>query len=160
MSPPRLANDAHLISAFDLLSRPNVPISRLFPLVPGLSDYSPSILERLSIAGLYKQHIIRQNHEVKLYLRDENLRIDESVDYNAMPGMSYEVRQRLNAARPTTLVSPPPCSCSAASSTDRMQGQAKRIEGVTPTSLASLMKYVRSAAKRRGEEGEALRMGT
>lgn len=108
MSPPRLANDAHLISAFDLLSRPNVPISRLFPLVPGLSDYSPSILERLSIAGLYKQHIIRQNHEVKLYLRDENLRIDESVDYNAMPGMSYEVRQRLNAARPTTLVSPPP----------------------------------------------------
>ncbi|GAA5913175.1 hypothetical protein JCM8208_001691 [Rhodotorula glutinis] len=88
---------------------------------------------RIGIAGKYKQHILRQTHDIALFLRDENLVIDSSVDYDAMPGMSHEVRQRLKDARPTTL------------------GQAKRLEGVTPASLACLMKYVRNGAARRAE---------
>lgn len=72
--------------------------------VPGLEAYSPRILERLGIAGQYKQHILRQNHDVRLFLRDENLIIDEDVDYMKMMGMSTEVRHRLTTARPPTLV--------------------------------------------------------
>ena len=53
----------------------------------------------------YKQHIIRQAHDIALFMRDENLVIDESIDYDVLPGMSHEVRQRLKDARPTTLVS-------------------------------------------------------
>lgn len=45
-------------------------------------------------------------HEISLFLRDENLAIDESVDYDTMPGMSSEVRYRLKTARPATLVRP------------------------------------------------------
>lgn len=40
-------------------------------------------------------------------MRDENLAIDETIDYDVLPGMSHEVRQRLKDARPTTLVSLP-----------------------------------------------------
>lgn len=54
----------------------------------------------------YKQHIIRQAHDIALFMRDENLVIDDSIDYDVLPGMSHEVRQRLKDARPTTLVSP------------------------------------------------------
>lgn len=120
-------------SAFDLLGYSGVNMLRMLPFVSTLSTLPPKILERLEIEGRYKQHIIRQNHEVKLYLRDENLIIDPGLDYSRLPGMSTEVRQRLIEARPLTL------------------GHAKRLEGVTPASLTSLMRHVRNAAKLRAE---------
>ncbi|GAA5932481.1 hypothetical protein JCM3775_005931 [Rhodotorula graminis] len=125
--------DGQKRSAFDLLHYKDVDIDRLVAHVPGLDALLPRTLERIGIAGKYKQHILRQTHDIALFLRDENLVIDSSVDYDAMPGMSHEVRQRLKDARPTTL------------------GQAKRLEGVTPASLACLMKYVRNGAARRAE---------
>ncbi|GAA6039032.1 hypothetical protein JCM8097_000164 [Rhodosporidiobolus ruineniae] len=123
--------DGNRRSAFDLLHYKDVDIARLLPHVPFLQSLPPSVVERIGIAGKYKQHILRQAHDVALFLRDENLVIAEDVDYDSMPGMSKEVRQRLKDARPTTL------------------GQAKRLEGVTPASLACLMKYVRNSAARR-----------
>jgi tRNA uridine 5-carboxymethylaminomethyl modification enzyme len=51
---------APFISAFDLLHYKGVDMARLGHLVPGLQQFSPRILERLNIEGLYKQHIIRQ----------------------------------------------------------------------------------------------------
>lgn len=74
--------------------------------VPGLDSFSPRILDRINVEGLYKQHVIRQTHDVELFLRDENLLIDEDLDYSLLPGMSNEVRQRLSLARPLTLVRP------------------------------------------------------
>lgn len=71
-----------------------------------------------------------------MFLRDEQLTIDADIDYSLIPGMSTEVRQRLTLHRPATL------------------GQAKRLEGVTPASLVSLFKHVRTSAKR--AEAEAL----
>ncbi|GAA6004495.1 hypothetical protein JCM10207_000753 [Rhodosporidiobolus poonsookiae] len=123
--------DGNRRSAFDLLHYKDIDMSRLVPHVPGLDALPPRILERVGIAGKYKQHILRQTHDIALFLRDENLVIAEDVDYDTMPGMSMEVRARLKEARPTTL------------------GQAKRLEGVTPASLACLMKYVRNSAARR-----------
>lgn len=177
-------------SAFDLLHYKDVDIDRLVAHVPGLDALSPRTLERIGIAGKcvalsppsslplplvqadtpsscarrYKQHILRQTHDIALFLRDENLVIDSTVDYDAMPGMSHEVRQRLKDARPTTLVRAHTLSLSpdrelALSRRARLtlsnvlcsQGQAKRLEGVTPASLACLMKYVRNGAARRAE---------
>jgi tRNA uridine 5-carboxymethylaminomethyl modification enzyme len=92
-------------SAFDLLHYKGVSISSLLPHVPNLSEIDPRLLERIGIAGKYKQHILRQAHDIALFERDENLSIDSSVNYDTLPGMSHEVRQRLKAARPTTLVS-------------------------------------------------------
>ncbi|KDE08313.1 tRNA uridine 5-carboxymethylaminomethyl modification enzyme GidA [Microbotryum lychnidis-dioicae p1A1 Lamole] len=116
-------------SAFDLLHYKGVDVTRLEGVVPGLDGLDPKLKERIYIEGLYKQHILRQQHEVSLFQRDENLVIDPSVDYATMPGMSTEVRQRLDQHRPKTL------------------GQAKRLEGVTPASLVGLMKWVRKSHK-------------
>ncbi|BGO99314.1 Mitochondrial translation optimization protein 1 [Rhodotorula toruloides] len=132
-----VSRDGQRRSAFELLHYKDIDVERLLPHVPGLETLPPRILERVGIAGKYKQHIIRQMHEISLFLRDENLAIDESVDYDTMPGMSSEVRYRLKMARPATL------------------GQAKRLEGVTPASLASLMKYVRNRAARKAQLQQA-----
>ncbi|BGP52826.1 Mitochondrial Translation Optimization [Rhodotorula sphaerocarpa] len=129
--------DGNRRSAFDLLHYKGVDVDRLLPLVPGLESLTPSVIERVGIAGKYKQHIIRQAHDIALFARDENLVIDEEIDYDVLPGMSHEVRQRLKDSRPTTL------------------GQAKRLEGVTPASLACLMRYVRNGAARRAEATSA-----
>ncbi|GAA5919157.1 hypothetical protein JCM1841_002477 [Sporobolomyces salmonicolor] len=127
--------DGHMRSAFDLLHYKDVAISSLVPHIDALASLHPRILERIGIAGKYKQHILRQTHDIAIFLRDENLIIDDRIDYDndKLPGMSNEVRQRLKDAKPRTL------------------GQAKRLEGVTPASLACLMKYVRNGAARRAE---------
>ncbi|GAA5885528.1 hypothetical protein JCM16303_002245 [Sporobolomyces ruberrimus] len=125
--------DGRMRSAFDLLHYKGVSIASLVNHVPELCNFAPETLERLGIAGKYKQHILRQSHDIALFERDEYLSIDSRVDYDTLPGMSHEVRQRLKAARPGTL------------------GQAKRLEGVTPSSLATLMKYVRNGAAKRAQ---------
>ncbi|GAA5899132.1 tRNA modification protein MTO1 [Sporobolomyces salmoneus] len=130
--------DGNRRSAFDLLHYKGVTIDSLLPHVPNLSSIDPRILERIGIAGKYKQHILRQSHDIALFERDENLAIDSRVDYDTLPGMSHEVRQRLKAARPATL------------------GQAKRLEGITPVGLSSLMKYVRNGAAKRAELASVL----
>lgn len=79
-------------------------MERMKRFVPRLDTLPSVILGRLEIAGRYKQHIIRQDHDVMLFQRDENLIIDPDVDYSRMPGMSTETRQRLSDARPVTLV--------------------------------------------------------
>ncbi|KAK4054895.1 Mitochondrial Translation Optimization [Microbotryomycetes sp. JL201] len=119
--------DGHRRSAFDMLHYKGVDMARLVPLVPGLDELPHLIQERLRIEGLYKQLVIRQEHDVSLFLRDENLLLDPKLDYSNLPGLSTEVRQRLAEHRPTTL------------------GQAKRLEGVTPASLTALMKHLRPA---------------
>lgn len=74
----------------------------------GLSGHATGLLTTsLSRLHRYKQHIIRQAHDIALFLRDENLVIDDSINYDVLPGMSHEVRQRLKDARPATLVSLP-----------------------------------------------------
>ncbi|GAA5851748.1 hypothetical protein JCM3766R1_000245 [Sporobolomyces carnicolor] len=124
--------DGNRRSAFDLLHYKGVTIDSLLAHVPSsVSKLERGVLERIGIAGKYKQHILRQSHDIALFERDENLAIDSRVDYDLLPGMSHEVRQRLKAARPATL------------------GQAKRLEGITPVGLSSLMKYVRNGAAKR-----------
>lgn len=62
----RLTSDL-VCSAFDLLHYKGVDIARLGSIVPGLGHFSPRILERLNIEGLYKQHIIRQVRLPRLF---------------------------------------------------------------------------------------------
>ena len=57
--------------------------------------------------------------------------LPEDLDYDALPGLSNEIRQKLKAVRPITL------------------GQAGRIDGMTPAALTLLLAHVRKG--RRGE---------
>ena len=76
--------------------------------------------------ALYAPYIERQQREWEAVQRDSRVRLDH-VDFTAVAGMSNEMVERLNRARPETL------------------DQASRIPGVTPAALSAL--YV--AASRR-----------
>jgi tRNA uridine 5-carboxymethylaminomethyl modification enzyme len=77
--------------------------------------------------ALYAPYVQRQQREWEAVQCDARVRIPSDLDYAAVPGLSNEMVERLNATRPETL------------------DQASRVHGVTPAALSAL--YV--AASRR-----------
>lgn len=77
--------------------------------------------------ALYAPYVERQRREWDAVQRDARIWIPAAFDYATVPGLSNEMVERLNAARPETL------------------DQASRVHGVTPAALSAL--YV--AASRR-----------
>ena len=77
--------------------------------------------------ALYAPYLQRQQSEWEAVQRDASVWLPRTLDYRAVPGLSNEMVERLETARPETLE------------------QASRIAGVTPAALSAL--YV--AANRR-----------
>ena len=70
--------------------------------------------------ALYRPYVERQQREWEVVQRDSRVWIPASLDYFAIPGLSNEMVERLNKARPETL------------------DQASRVPGVTPAALSAL----------------------
>ncbi|MCH2393512.1 tRNA uridine-5-carboxymethylaminomethyl(34) synthesis enzyme MnmG [Oceanibaculum sp.] len=124
--------DGVIRSAAELLSYPDINLSRLAEIWPELSAIETSIAEQLEIDGTYAGYLKRQQADVDAYRRDESLLLPDGLDYGSVGGLSTEIRDKLNRARPATL------------------GAAARIPGVTPAALTALLRHVRnrsSAAK-------------
>ncbi|EKM51046.1 uncharacterized protein PHACADRAFT_177738 [Phanerochaete carnosa HHB-10118-sp] len=114
-------------SAFDVLRFPHVTPSDLQKVLPTLADIDPQLLARVHIDAKYHGHVYRQEADVRAFLRDEHLLLDPAIDYWAVDGLSNEVKERLSRVRPSSI------------------GAAKRMEGMTPTSVLYLLKYAKRA---------------
>jgi tRNA uridine 5-carboxymethylaminomethyl modification enzyme len=127
-----LKRDGHRRTAFELLAYPSIGIAELRPIWPQLGALEPKIAEQLEIDAKYAVYLDRQAADVAAYRRDETLELPPTLDYDDLPGLSNEVRQKLAAIRPRTL------------------GQAGRIDGVTPAALTLLAAHVRRKGRPRG----------
>jgi tRNA uridine 5-carboxymethylaminomethyl modification enzyme len=96
--------------------------------VPGID---PKTLSQVAIDAKYAPYVERQERDVTALRRDDALKIPPELNYNLMPGLSNELRGKLEMTRPTTL------------------GQAGRIEGMTPAALTLLMLRARQLAERK-----------
>jgi tRNA uridine 5-carboxymethylaminomethyl modification enzyme len=83
------------------------------------------IAEQLAIDAKYDVYLSRQAADVESYRRDENLVLADDIDYAALPGLSNEVRHKLQAQKPRTI------------------GHAGRIDGITPAALTLLVAHLR-----------------
>jgi len=126
-----LKRDGQRRSAFDLLSYPNLTFADVARVWPELSRFSPTITEQLEIDAKYAVYLDRQNADIASYRKDESLRLPDDLDYAALPGLSNEVRQKLQAHRPRSI------------------GQASQIDGVTPAALTLLVAYIRRKGRSR-----------
>jgi tRNA uridine 5-carboxymethylaminomethyl modification enzyme len=124
-----LNRDGHRRSAFELLAYPEVTWDQLRGIWPELSTIAPSIAVHLEIDAKYDVYLKRQTADVDAFRRDEGLVLVD-VDYAEVPGLSNEVRGKLEKARPRTV------------------GQAGRIDGMTPAALGILAAYLRREARR------------
>jgi tRNA uridine 5-carboxymethylaminomethyl modification enzyme len=117
-------------SALELLGYPELDLGRLTAIWPEIGGLSATAREQMEIEGQYAGYLKRQEADIRAFRRDEDLRLSADLDYAAIPSLSAEVRQKLAAAKPSTL------------------GAAGRISGVTPAALTILLKYVKRRPKR------------
>ncbi|KAG9019250.1 Mitochondrial Translation Optimization [Tulasnella sp. 427] len=110
-------------SAYDLLRLPSTNPAMLVGLLPQLSRISPRSLQRVIIDGQYRDHLRRQSDDLRAFMADETLSLDPNLNYDLVPNISAEVRDRLKRVRPVSL------------------GAAKRMEGMTPASLVQLLRH-------------------
>jgi tRNA uridine 5-carboxymethylaminomethyl modification enzyme len=132
-----LNKDGQRRSAFELLSRPNIAIADLAKIWPRFGDLPPKIAEQVEIDAKYDVYLSRQAADIAAYRRDESLELPEGLDYSQLRGLSNEVRQKLNFARPRTI------------------GQAARMDGITPAALTLLLAHL----KRNGRSAKAAATG-
>lgn len=123
--------DGRRRSAFDLLALPNVDIRRLAAIWPEVGKLVPAIAEQVAVDARYAAYLERQELDVAALRKDEALAIPAAFDYAALPGLSNEVRQKLDKHRPATIA------------------QAARIDGITPAALLLLLAQLKSAPARK-----------
>lgn len=108
-----------------LLKRPELSYEDLEKLEGRVSQLSERVTRQVEIQCKYQGYIQRQEGEVKKFKNLEKINIPPGFDYQDVPGLSNEVRQKLQEIQPTSL------------------GQASRISGMTPAALSILMVYLK-----------------
>jgi tRNA uridine 5-carboxymethylaminomethyl modification enzyme len=111
---------------FDLLRRPEVSYRSLLSLPnagEGVAD--AQVVEQIEIQAKYQGYIERQKDEVERHREHETLPLPAQLDYSEVRGLSIEVQQKLNQAKPETL------------------GQASRVQGVTPAAISLLLVHLK-----------------
>jgi tRNA uridine 5-carboxymethylaminomethyl modification enzyme len=124
-----LNKDGQRRTAFELLSYPYVTISDLKKIWPRFDELPAKIAEQIEIDAKYEVYISRQAADIAAYRRDESFELPDNIDYAALPGLSNEMKQKLQTHRPRTI------------------GHAGRIDGITPAALTLLVAHVRRGKK-------------
>jgi tRNA uridine 5-carboxymethylaminomethyl modification enzyme len=134
---------SHEYALKSLLSRPNMSVKKLSEIktsegkkVFDEQALTPEETEQVEIEVKYSGYIHRQKDEIERAMANETLRIPADIDYDAITGLGFEVRQKLKAVRPETV------------------GQASRISGVTPAAISLLIVYLKRRAYGRGRAAE------
>lgn len=111
----------------DVLSRPQIGITRLMDFLPSLCDFisvhqiRDEIVEAAEIAIKYSGYIERERMLANKLSRLEDLVIAGKFNYDELTNLSIEARQKLAKIQPRTI------------------GQASRISGVSPADINVLL---------------------
>ena len=113
-------------NGYQVLSLPDVKFDHLIQLNPLLEDVEDEVRAQLEKDALYSNYIARQERDVALMRKDEAHVIPKSFDYQALEGLSNELKSKLQNVRPANLA------------------HAARIDGMTPAALTLLLTRLRA----------------
>ncbi len=117
--------DGRKRTAYELLSYPEIDLARLQSIWPEIRGISPAISAQIAANARYSVYVKRQEMDIAAFRKDEGVAIPEGFAFSALPGLSTELRQKLERARPETL------------------GQAARLDGMTPAALMLLLAHLK-----------------
>lgn len=120
-------------SLLDLLRRKEVTYNKLQQAFD-LPELAPQVAEQAEIFAKYEGYITKQRQEVERFMKLENKRLPDDIDYRAIKELSSEAAEKLDKVRPANI------------------GQASRISGVSPADISVLM--IALELKRRKEQEE------
>lgn len=111
------------ITLYDLLKRPELSIEDLTSFKD--LNYSKEVLKEVEINVKYEGYIKKSMEEAKKMLELEDKEIKEDINYQEIPNIASEAKEKLEKIRPITL------------------GQASRISGVNPSDIAIISVYLK-----------------
>ena len=115
------------LSLYELLKRPEIKIENLTHFID--IPCSNEVKEQIEINAKYEGYIKKANREAEKMLNLEQKQIPENINYENIPNLASEARQKLQEIMPRTI------------------GQASRISGVNPADISILMVYLRRMKK-------------
>ena len=120
------------ISLAELIRRPELNYDALAPVDPERPELLRGVAEQVNIHIKYDGYIRRQQKQVEQFQKLENKRIPDDLDYDEVPSLRLEARQKLKAVRPVSV------------------GQASRISGVSPADISVLLVWLEQKKGRKG----------
>ena len=112
---------------FDLIKRPEVTASFIKENFD--FDYPLYIVKQVEIEIKYEGYIKKAFKEAEKLISNELRKIPADIDYDNIPNIALEAREKLKEIRPLTI------------------GQASRISGVNPADIAILSVYIKGGAR-------------
>ena len=113
------------ITLYELLKRPEVTLKSLIDNKLVDVDASSSVIEQTEIDIKYEGYIKKTQKEANKILKNDEKLLPLDIDYNKVPNLATEARQKLIKVRPRSI------------------GQALRISGVNPSDISILLVYLR-----------------
>ncbi len=110
-----------------LLKRPELGYADVETFSPSPTPLSKAVRQQVEVECKYEGYLRRQEAEVLKFKKLEQTSIPEHLSYAEVPGLSNEIRQKLEDIRPKSI------------------GQASRIPGMTPAALWILLIYLKKA---------------
>ena len=120
----KISKDGVKRNGLELLKYKDVNFEKLKSIFD-LDDFDRDVIEQVEIDNHYSGYYAKQEDDIEVFKKDENLKIPENIDYSKISGLSNEIRQKLDLIRPRTF------------------GQASRIEGITPSAINLLLTYTK-----------------
>ncbi len=117
--------DGRKRSAYELLGYPDIDLARLQSVWPELGGIDRRISSQIATDARYAVYLKRQELDIAAFRKDEGIAIPANFAYAALPGLSTELRHKLERSRPETL------------------GQAARLDGMTPAALMLLLAHLK-----------------
>lgn len=115
-------------SLYEWLRFPGVGLAEINSVSDAFEGVSADLANEIAEDARYAPYLARQEAEIKELRMNENIRISASINYRAIAGLSNEMKERLEAARPENL------------------GAASRVRGITPAALSAILVEARRSA--------------
>ena len=110
-----------------MIRRPELSYDLLESIDEQRPDLPFEVREQVNINIKYEGYITRQIKQVEHFKKIESKKIHAEIDYDDVPSLRIEARQKLNKLRPLNM------------------GQASRISGVSPADISVLLVYLEQA---------------
>ncbi len=118
----------------ELIRRPELSYEILAEIDPGRPVLSKEVTDQVNILIKYDGYLQRQMRQVEQFRKLEKKEIPETIDYDDVPSLRIEARQKLKLYQPSSI------------------GQASRIAGVSPADISVLLVYIEKERQRKRHE--------
>lgn len=126
----KLNKDGIRRSAFKLLSYPQIKLDDILNVWPELDQYDRHVLETVEIDATYAVYMDRQKNDIRIQQREESRLIPDDFDFDVLPGLSNELKHKLQSHRPKSIA------------------HANKIDGMTPAAIALILTYLKRHNKK------------